>query len=294
MNLYIKKPFGTAGGRQNFFWQKIIAGGIILAACIILLNMYQGQVRNYVYSVSYPLTKNFWQAGNNSSNFIASFLNAGGFKRESNELKQENEELLSQISLLQSELARIQAVSQMHQSAQEHNFSTVLAQTISLDTANDFILIDKGSDHGIRENMPVVSPQQVLYAKVTPVSENFSPVILISNKNSTLDIKINSLEPVVSSDQVEGSSPAPIYGAVKGNGKLSLYLDLVSSDVKISEGDVLVSSALEGTFPRDLLIGKIISKDQSDIKPFQTAEVQPFFDIKSIDNLFVITNYLEK
>src|SRR5207237_1162769 len=102
-----------------------------------------------------------------------------------------------------------------------------------------------------------------------------------SAKTSVVDVKI----------QQGDITKNLIHGALKGGGNFSIYLDLVDSDSDIKEGDVLVTSALEGIFPPDLLIGKITSSDKNDIKPFQTAKVQPFFDIKNIDNLFVITNY---
>jgi len=86
----------------------------------------------------------------------------------------------------------------------------------------------------------------------------------------------------------------PVYGAVKGSGNLSVYLDLVNSNSKLNENDVLVTSGLEGIFPKDLLVGKITSVSQNDLKPFQTAKVQPFYDVQNIDHLLVITNYLKK
>ena len=105
--------------------------------------------------------------------------------------------------------------------------------------------------------------------------------MLISNKHSVVDVKIQTSDTVL----------PIISGAIKGNGNLSTYLDLVASQAKINEHDTLITSGLEGIFPKDLLVGKITSIDKNDLKPFQTASVQPLFDVKNIDTLFVITNY---
>ncbi|MDO8530360.1 MAG: rod shape-determining protein MreC [bacterium] len=284
MNLYTNK--------KNFLWQKVISGTVILAASILLLNVYQAPIKNYFFAITSPITKTFWTAGDGSSGLLASVFSFGSLTKENKELAYENQALLARLSLLQSELAKTQAVQGALDATKHDNFTLVLAEAIGLDTANDFILINKGRDDGIQENMPVISAEKILYGKVVIVYANFSRVMLISNKTSVMDIKI--LAPVDAVGEPGTPALGPIYGAVKGSGNLSMYLDLISSDVKLHEGDVLVSSALEGAFPKDLLVGKIVSTNQNDLKPFQTAEVQPFFDIKKIEALFVITNYMQK
>ena len=52
-----------------------------------------------------------------------------------------------------------------------------------------------------------------------------------------------------------------------------------------------MTSAIEKSFPKDLLVAKIIQKEKNDQKPFQQAQISLFFDIKDADNLFVIKNY---
>jgi len=129
--------------------------------------------------------------------------------------------------------------------------------------------------------MAVISQHNVLFGKVLKVYEDFSKVMLLSNKSSVIDVRVQQDDP-------EGT---PINGAIKGRGGLAVYLDLVPIDEEISEGDILVTSALEGTFPKDLLVGKVVEKYKDDQKPFQQAWVEPFFDIKNTDNLFVVTGY---
>jgi rod shape-determining protein MreC len=68
-------------------------------------------------------------------------------------------------------------------------------------------------------------------------------------------------------------------------------LDLVPLDAEISAGQTLVTSGLEGVFPPGLLVGTITSAKRSDVQPFQTAEVTPFFDPAHTETLFVITGY---
>lgn len=287
MNAFLKKknlrlPLPQSSrGFSAVSGKKIIIGIIILVVCIGSFNLFQSQIKNTFYRAISPITKGFWQAGDSIDSFFAPLFNAQGLAQENDNLKQENQNLLSQVVSLQEIVKADRALQIALQNTQADHFTLVLAQPIGLDTKNDFFIINRGSDDGISENMPVISSTKVLYGKTVKIYKNFSQVMLISSQTSVVDVKI----------QQQDLDALPILGAIKGSGNLSLYLDLVSSDVKIEEGQAVLTSGLEGTFPKDLLIGKIISKNQSDLKPFQTANVAPLFDVRDMENVFVITDY---
>ena len=52
-----------------------------------------------------------------------------------------------------------------------------------------------------------------------------------------------------------------------------------------------MTSAIDKSFPKDLLVGTITHIEKDDQKPFQQANLNLFFNVKTTDNLFVITNY---
>ena len=268
--------------RQAFLWQKILMGIIVLLVLIFGLNIFRLQIRNYFYLLYFNVSDIFLHAGKNTSGFLES-LNFKKLENENNSLKKENLELLSNIFLLQESIRENQELKEVMENTQHDTFNLILAKVVGLDLQNDLMLINKGSIDGIFENMPLISSQKVLYGKVLKTYDNFSQVMLISNENSVFNVKIQEM------DEIKN----PIYGLIKGRGDLSLYLDTVSSESEIKENDVLITSALEGTFPSGLLVGKIKSINKNDLKPFQTAEIEQFFDINDIDNLFVVTNHLQ-
>lgn len=271
MNLYTKN--------RSSVNRKSIGLFVFLILFIGGLYFFQSSIKNTFYLVTSPISLHFWQAGVTSSGFLQSSFHAGGLLQENENLKTENQNLLSKISLLRETIEQEDLVKQLAENTQNRNFKTVLAQTIGL--SQDSVLLNKGSDDGISENMPVISAQRVLYGRVEKVYKNFSSVLLISNTNSVVDSKIEHF----------GAENPAILGVIKGEGNLSVYLDLVSSDAELKEGDAIITSGQEGVFPRDLLIGKVIISTKNDAKPFQTAKVQPMFDIHRTDTLFVITNY---
>ncbi len=276
---------------QILNWRKILIRLGFLIILIVLLNIFQSLTRNTFLSLVSPVSESFYQAGKNISGSFGFLTNLNNINNQNGNLTKENQNLLSQIALLQSILKENHAQVDASQNLKGSNFRMALVKVIGLNTQNDIMTINKGLSDGISENMPIISSQKVLYGKVAKVYNNFSQVSLISSKDSVLDAKINQNNPVIS-----GSLPTTVqsvYGAIKGSGSLSLYLDLVDSSENINTGDTVITSGLEGIFPSDLLIGTINTVNKNDAKAFQTAQIRPFFDVKSAEDLFVITNYIK-
>jgi len=272
--------------QKNIGWLKTLIGVIILLFLLFVVNIFVYPIKNYFHIISAPIQKVFWSVGVSSSSFVSSFLNAGSLTAENQDLKNENQNLLSQVAFLQSVKEGNQAQNDISVSCQNSGFNLVMAGVIGLDN-NDILSINKGFADGISEGTPVINQQNVLFGKIFKVYKNFSEVMLISSKNSVVNVKIQqkNLEDIIYNTDPE------VYGVIKGNGGLDAYLDLIPINSSINSQDVLVTSAIDKFFPKDLLVGRIIQKSKDDQKPFQQAQISLFFDVKSSDNLFVITNY---
>lgn len=276
MNIYVKS--------QNLFRKKILIKIIFVIFLLIIFNFFGEQIRNYFYYQTSSFAGGFWRKGAAYAGFLENFLYEEEIKKKNSDLEEKNKELLREISLLKDIISDNRAIKEIQKNTVDDNFEIIPTNIIGLDYSSDFILIDKGGANGVAENMPVISKNKVIYGKIFKVYGNFSQVMLISNKNSVLDVKIQN------DDDSSGHS----YGAIKGGGGLSLHLDLVGYDSKIKKGDVLITSGLEGVFPSNLLAGKVASVNKDDLKPFQTAEIEPYFNIRNENNLFIVKNYLQK
>jgi len=266
--------------RKKKLVYKIIIGLVVLILFLFLVNIFGSQIKNSFHLFSFPFQKSFASAGKSSSGWVGSFLNATNLYKENENLKKENQKLLSQVSILQSIQEGNQALSTISATCQDNSFSTIMAGITGLDN-QDILTLNKGLEDGIEEGMPVIDQYNVLYGKVFKVYKNFAQVMLISNKNSVINVGIQ---------QIDAEKPA-VNGVIKGNGGLSFGLDLVPVDDQINNGDILITSALEQTFPKDILVGKITQVQKNDQKPFQQAKIAPFFNLDNVENLFVITNY---
>ena len=264
----------------------IIVALIILIFLCLNLTGFSKEVREFFYNFSSPIQRNFWQAGNKISSLFESIFSAQNLSKENYELKNKNQELLGKIILLQELKEENKTLRQALEINLEKEFKLVLSEVIGKDIGEDFILINKGSTHGISEKMPVITSEKVLVGKISEVYNNFSKVMLISNKDeeNSFYVKIQS---VLNSDE----EIKDISIIAKGKGGYKLFLEMIPKDIEILEGEIVITDILAGIFPKGLLVGEIKKVEKSDTEPFQTAEISLFFDIKKIDSLFVLTEY---
>jgi len=202
---------------------------------------------------------------------------------QSKNLKKENEELKLKIQAFLAENIALKDLKKENEILREalgigleKNFKLVISQIIGKDISSDTILVNKGLNDGLTPGLPVITSQKILVGKISEVYKNFSKVMIISNKESSFDAEIENREAI---------------GIAKGKGGLKLYLDFIPKEKEILEGDIVVTSALGGIFPKGLLVGQIKDIKRSDIEPFQQAEISPFFNIKELETLFILINW---
>lgn len=259
-------------------------GKILLIAVVILIlvsfNLFQKDVRGFFYKISSPFQKVFWKAGDSISDFFKALIFVKDLKQENENLKNENQQLLFQLVELKNLEKENQTLRQALDLGLEKDFKLIQTQIIGKDISQDIILVDKGSEQGVKENMPVVTPQKALCGKVSEVYEGFSKVILISDKKNAFDGKV-----LTESEQISS--------LVKGKGSLELYLDLIPQEKEIREGDLVITSYLGGVYPDNLLVGKISQIKKGDAELFQKAEISPLCNIKETETLFIISEVYE-
>jgi rod shape-determining protein MreC len=250
--------------------KKIVIFLLIVFAAIFLLGFfYQNNIKNLFYSISCPVQQFFWRAGEGIK---------GYFNKESQELELQNQELIYKITSLENIVKENDLLRDALGIGLQNDFKLSFSHVIGKDISGDFILIDKGSKDGVKEKMPIITEEKVLIGKVCQVFDNFSKVILISNKKSSFDAKI----------QREDNN---IAGVIKGIGDQGVIFDFVSRDENVLEGDSVVTSRLGGIFPEGLLVGRVKVAKKVDVEPFQKIEVDPFFNLGRLESVFIILEF---
>jgi len=150
-----------------------------------------------------------------------------------------------------------------------------VATVTGVNIFEDVIIINRGSDDGILKGMPVITENRILVGKILKTFNNFSRVMLITNRESVFDAEI----------QKEG-----FMGLVNGNGNLSSEIRLLPKGVDIREGSPIVTVSLGGIFPQGLFIGTIYDVRNDETNSFQLANIKPYYNIRRDRKVFIITD----
>ena len=250
---------------------------ILFVGFFIVLNLtdISKGFKNIFYSISSPSQKVFWGLGNNISDFIEGVLGAGDLQKDKENLEKEVQELLAENARLKELKKENEILRDALNIGMEKDFSLILAKVTGKDISQEFILIDKGSKDGVLKDYPVVNSSKILVGKIYEVYDNFSKVMLLTNKDISFDAKVSEKD---------------IFGVIKGGSNGGSF-NLVPREKEIKEGDLVVSASLGGLFPEGLLVGKIDKVFRLDEQPFQSAQIFLFFDVKELDELFIITEF---
>lgn len=259
-----------------FFKSKIIFLLIVLIFLGLNLFGFSSTIREFFHFTSAPLQQILWAAGARSTDFFQFFF-------EFRDLKEEKELTELQIQQLLSELVFLKQLEQENKDLRQalnlglqKEFDLVLARVTAKALVQDSFFINRGRNHGLSEGLPVITSSKVLLGTITKAYHNRSRIMLISHPESLLTGRFLQKE---------------ISGIIQGQGNLNLSFKNLPREAKIAKGDIVVTGELTKKQPQGLLIGRVSRIEDSDIEPFQKAEISPFFDMNEIIYLFVITGF---
>lgn len=200
-------------------------------------------------------------------------------------LQEQNALLESQVTQLQTQLIVMEerlgeaqvcfALLDFGRTNPQYNYiaATVIGREIS--PFLQYIIIDRGTNHGVRYGMPVVT-QQGLVGRVDALIAGAARVKLITDTTSVVNIRLQSAE-------IE----AQLIGSLTGD----VSLDMIPLDEIVEPGDVVLTSGLGGNFPPNIFVGQVLSTQRRENALFQTATVQPIVDFESINAVLVVADF---
>jgi rod shape-determining protein MreC len=193
-------------------------------------------------------------------------------------LEAENSRLQGQVIQLQQELKDTEVLYALLKFARARpNDTYVAASVIGRDPSPflRYVMINKGSDDGLKHGMPVVTSQG-LVGRIDAVIANAARVQLINDPGSAVNV-------ILSSSRTE----AILSGSVSGD----IQLEMVPLEITLQQGDVILTSALGGSFPAGLLVGQVSGVRRLETELFQTASIQPAVDFNNLSAVLVVTNF---
>jgi len=248
---------------------------VIVLLLFLNLTFFPRQIKDTFYFISKPAQEWLWSRGLIFSSFFEGITHGSQIREENVWLSNQNKELINQ----NIELEKLREENQILRTALglnlEESFDLGMARVVGKDISNDYIIINKGAEDGLRFNLPLITEGKVLVGKIVEVYENISKVQLLNSQESLLNIEVFNKN---------------IYGLLKGKNSFDYSLDLIPNESEIASGDLVVTSGFAGDFPKGLLVGIVGAIKDSETVSFKEATVKPSFGIKDLNYVFIILN----
>lgn len=201
----------------------------------------------------------------------------------------ENEQLRSEVVQLRSELqaigesqvenARLRSLLLMAEPWSRH---PIAARVIASHPHHDVqtITIDRGWADGIARDRPVMA-EGGLVGRVRVITEHTATVLMLTDPNSSVDVM-----------DLRSRVRGLLVGAVRSTEwrrPIELtQLEYVSHDSDIQEGDSLITSGMDGVYPKGLPVGRVQELNKDEFGLFEEAWVLPLADLSRLEEVLVL------
>jgi rod shape-determining protein MreC len=199
----------------------------------------------------------------------------------------ENRALRNRIEQLEAENARLreeqiqvrgrEALLAVQEAQSDDIFLTADVITRDLTGLRNIIGVNRGSDDGVEEGMPVVAAGGSLVGIVLEVRPNASFVRLITDPDSS----IRALHQLSRAE-----------GVVEGGTVDSLAVEFVPKATDVQPGHLFVTSGLGGRLPKGIPIGRTTSAEGSAQDVFKQIRLRPLAPLDELESVLIQVTFV--
>jgi rod shape-determining protein MreC len=196
-------------------------------------------------------------------------------------LKTENDDLKRQLADAQVDLQRQRTLADRSRGLErllglrdQSKLMTTAAEIIAAGATPDFrtVTIDKGSRDGLRAEMAIIAPAGVV-GRVAVASAHAAKVQLLVDRNAAAGA-------IIARSRAQGL-------VVGGGDDERLRMDHVSEAADIAVGDVVMTSGIEGIYPKGFAIGRVESVEKNG-PAYSRIVVKPAVDFRALEEVLVV------
>lgn len=197
-----------------------------------------------------------------------------GLSQQNRQLRETVQQLNGEVNRLREQAYMAERLASLLEFQEDKSVRTVAARVIGRGVSNWYqgVILNRGEDDGIREQMGVITPAGVV-GRIVRTSGATSIALL------TIDPNV-AIAGMVQRTREEGMVQGTSQGLVRMK-----YISPLSS---VKKGDAVVTSGLTGGFPRGVLIGEVSRVEESEDNLFQTAEIVPAVQFRYLDEVLIV------
>ncbi len=232
-------------------------------------------IRNIFLNILTPFQKITYTVSASIEGVGEFVSSVGQLKEENRKLHSENELLLVQRAMLNDMKNENDDLRNQLNLLPRNQFNLLSANVVGQDPngMGNWIEIDKGSEDGLKEGMPVIVSKGILVGRLSELAPKNSKVVLLTNPKSVVNVS---------------TTQTGAKGVAKGEYGLSIIFDMILQTDSIQGGNEVVTSGIGGGMPRGLYVGTVQNVHASDDNLFQQATIMSPIQTSKLQFVFVL------
>ena len=263
--------------RSRLLWISLLVTSLFIITLDLRGVSLLSSLRSGTQSVLAPVERLANNLFSPVGDFFSEVSNLGRSKAKIEKLEEENQELKSQVIFNENTLAQLESLKGVLDLAGKARYKTVSARVISKGATGTFsetIVLDIGSDSGVRRDMTVIAAGG-LVGVVKSTTASSSIVHLMNDPSFRIGVRVAGKQDM---------------GILLGQGDKSYSLQMLSATSAISVGDVLLARGSSGDKPfvPGVPVGRISYVENTVGQLTKEGRVNGFVDLNSLSVVSVV------
>ena len=214
-----------------------------------------------------------WVAVSGTQRMWNAYVDLRHVKVEHDDLRRRFAEQQVQLQAERAVADRTRGLEQLLDLRDRSQVTTSAADIVAAGASPDFrtVTIDKGTRDGLRADMAIIAPAGIVGRVVIP-SFRSAKVQLLIDRNAAAGALIER---------------SRAQGVIVGGGDDRLRLEYVSEVADVAVGDQVVTSGIDGIFPKGFVIGRVETVEKSG-GAYKQIVVKPAVDFRSLEEVLVV------
>lgn len=259
--------------RAGYLFLVVMVGHIVLISAQVSSRRGVPVLEEVTFGLFSEVQRGAWAVVSGARRVWSGYVGLRSVREENDALRQKLADVEVQLQEQRALADRSRGFERLLDLRGRTDLQTVAAEVIASSVAPEFrtLTIDKGSHQGLSTDMAVIAPAGVVGRVVSPTARA-SKVQLLIDRNAAAGSLV---------------ARSRAQGVVTGRGDGLLRMEYVAEIAELAVGDAVVTSGIDGIFPKGFVIGRIEHIDRSG-GGYKEILVKPAVDFTSLEEVLVV------
>ena len=259
--------------RAGYLFLVVMVGHIVLISAQVSSRRGVPVLEEVTFGLFSEVQRGAWAVVSGARGVWGGYVGLRSVREENDALRQKLADVEVQLQEQRALADRSRGFERLLDLQGRTDLQTVAAEVIASSVAPEFrtLTIDKGSHQGLSTDMAVIAPAGVVGRVVSPTARA-SKVQLLIDRNAAAGSLV---------------ARSRAQGVVTGRGDGLLRMEYVAEIAELAVGDAVVTSGIDGIFPKGFVIGRIERIDRSG-GGYKEILVKPAVDFTSLEEVLVV------